>query len=283
MYEQQRTNPFLRWTTMLVLLGLAAWGGYRALDTVRNGAAEGAARSAVVVGRDAPETRLEVVFWGDSLGWESREVIAQRLQDRDDIHFVARTFGGTAPCDWLPDMAARAATVDIAVIQFSGNAFSNCLRDPATGALPVGGGVATAYEQDVTYAAELFTARGAAVVLVGSPPPRDPGVDDPRLLVPVVFRTLSERLSGVEYVDAGKAVLDHGRWTATLPCLPTETGGEGCRGDRVPVRAEDGLHLCPAIAAANAGIVGSCAQWSSGAQRFGRAIADAIEVQAAAR
>ena len=31
---------------------------------------------------------------------------------------------------------------------------------------------------------------------------------------------------GVDYVDAGAAVLDHGRWTPTLPCLP----GEPCTG-----------------------------------------------------
>jgi hypothetical protein len=121
------------------------------------------------------------------------------------------------------------------------------------------------------------------VVPGGSPPPRDPAPDDPRLGVPVLFRALAQRLPGVEYLDAGRVVLDHGTWTSTLPCLSTEGRDEGCAGGRVLVRAADGLHLCPAVAGADAGVVGSCGVWSSGAYRFGRAIAEAIEVQAAAR
>ena len=55
--------------------------------------------------------------------------------------------------------------------------------------------------------------------------------------------------ANVRYVDAGAAVLDDGRWTETLSCLP----GEPCAGGTDPlgrsvnvVRAPDGVHFCPA-------------------------------------
>jgi len=77
-------------------------------------------------------------------------------------------------------------------------------------------------------------------------------------------------LAGAGYIDAGAAVLDHGRWTATLPCLQ----GEPCTGDMVNlVRAPDGMRFCPTAGAAVQGVTGVCAGWSSGAYRFGTAMA----------
>ena len=54
--------------------------------------------------------------------------------------------------------------------------------------------------------------------------------------------------ANLRYVDAGAAVLDEGRWTETLSCLPSEpcVGGTDPLGRAVNVvRAPDGVHFCP--------------------------------------
>jgi len=42
------------------------------------------------------------------------------------------------------------------------------------------------------------------------------------------------------------------------------------------VRAPDGAHFCPIGAAAREGVVDPCAVWSSGAYRYGSAMAGAV-------
>ena len=71
-------------------------------------------------------------------------------------------------------------------------------------------------------------------------------------------------------------MLRDGRWTETLPCLPTEpcTGGRDASGTPVNVvRAPDGAHFCPGAPAAVRGVTAACPVWSSGAWRFGNAMA----------
>jgi hypothetical protein len=95
-------------------------------------------------------------------------------------------------------------------------------------------------------------------------------------MVNAMYEAIAAEYPGVFYVDAGAAVLDYGRWTPSLPCLPTEpcTGGTDLldRGFNL-VRAPDGGHFCPASEDAKRGVVAACPTWSSGAYRYGNAMA----------
>jgi hypothetical protein len=51
----------------------------------------------------------------------------------------------------------------------------------------------------------------------------------------------------------------------------------------VPVRAPDGDHFCPVTQKARAGLTASCAVWSSGSYRYGRAMAAPVLLALAAR
>ena len=79
--------------------------------------------------------------------------------------------------------------------------------------------------------------------------------------------------TGATYVDAGAAVLENGRFTETLPCLPGEGPAQGCRHGEIQVRAADGAHFCPDVIYPPGDPAGACAVWSSGAFRFGAAMA----------
>ena len=76
--------------------------------------------------------------------------------------------------------------------------------------------------------------------------------------------------TGVEYVDAGQAVMADGSFTWTLPCL----SGEPCTGPSGTnvVRAPDGVHFCPNGIATQVGYFHECTVYSSGALRFATAM-----------
>ena len=80
-----------------------------------------------------------VILYGDSLAWEAEASFRGALA-ADDFSVTTETFGGTAMCDWLPQMRLDAAHVrpQAIVVEFSGNAITPCMRAldgaPLTGA-----------------------------------------------------------------------------------------------------------------------------------------------------
>jgi hypothetical protein len=167
-------------------------------------------------------------------------------------------WGGTAPCDWFPHMrwARDALRPAVVVMQFVGADITRCMqgRDPHT-----------AYREDTRTATRIFKDAGVPVVWVSTPLPQHPEAV-------AAFNAIERDAAldlGQTYVDAGAAVLDDGRYTRTLPCLPHETRSMGCIGGRIVVRAPDAAHLCPTQENF------PCPVYSSGALRYGAAQADA--------
>jgi hypothetical protein len=219
----------------------------------------------------------KVVLWGDSLAWEARGEFLAAFAGRAGPHVETRTLGGTAPCDWEHEMDAQAGRIGLAVLEFSGNSWTDCMRNPVTGEFLRDDALLAKYEHDVTAAAAEFTRLGTEVLLIGAPRPGDDSNSSmSRVHVRALYQALAARLPGVAFADAGAAVLDAGTFTPTLPCLPFEDSSIGCHDGRIDVRAPDGLHLCPWPAPAVDPFVGRCPIYSSGAYRFGHAIHDAV-------
>lgn len=195
------------------------------------------------------------------------------------MQVVERTFGGTAICDWLDEMAADVTTLKpgIVIIEFVGNSFTPCMRD-AAGQFLTGAAVVERYSADLETVIATFGADGAQVVLAGAPVSRaeaDHTAPGGGGLNALYQRTARAR-AGVRYADAGAEVLDDGYWTSTLTCLALErcTGGVDAAQVGVNVvRSPDGLHFCPASGDAVRGVTGDCPVWSSGAFRYGSALA----------
>jgi hypothetical protein len=192
---------------------------------------------------------------------------------------VAHTFGGTAICDFLNLMRSDALTLQpgAVVVEFSGNAFTACMMDDAGQPL-TGAAYEERYRGDAEAVVGIFGPMGAHVYFAGAPIPRpDAGRHYNGGKLNGMYEQIASAHPDVaEFVDAGASVLDHGRWTATRPCLPEEpcpgaTDGSGAR--VVPVRAPDGDHFCPVARTPRSGVTGACAVWSGGAYRFGRAMA----------
>ncbi len=219
-------------------------------------------------------SRPVVILYGDSLAWEAGDAFAFALAARPDVVVHQRSFGGTAICDWLPAMRDDLVALrpGVVIVQFSGNNFTTCMHD-ADGAALVGNALVERYRADALTVAATFEGRDVAVVFAGTPLPRSHSDESPSIVdrVNEVYRDVAARSEIADYADAGAALLVDGAWTATLPCLPAEPC-DGADGRNV-VRAPDGLHFCPVGGRADGGVTAVCPVWSSGAFRFGAALA----------
>jgi hypothetical protein len=238
-------------------------------------------RDAAVVSSPAPTPLSNplVILYGDSLAWEAKDAFVQAFAGHPEAQIITRTFGGTAICDWLDQMRDDAANLapGAVVLEFSGNNLTPCMED-VDGRGLTGDAYWARYRADAQAAIDTFAPHNTRVYLAGAPISYDQEAsgDFHGGLVNAMYEQLAGERVGVVYVDAGAAVLDHGRWTATLPCVPGEpcTGGTDRAGRAVNlVRAPDGGHFCPAAEEAKLGIVGACPVWSSGAFRYANAMA----------
>lgn len=212
------------------------------------------------------------MLYGDSLAWEARGAFALAFDERPGVNVHQRTFGGTAICDWLGAMADDVASLrpDVVVVEFSGNNFTACMHDD-TGRPLTGDALVERYATDAAAVVDTFASLGTKVIFAGAPIARDG--DGGRSITARLnerYARLARTSHAVRYVEAGASVLVGGSWIATLPCLRFEPCGAG--GVNV-VRAPDGLHFCPASSTAVRGVTGDCPVWSSGAFRFGAALA----------
>ena len=218
---------------------------------------------------------VQVVLVGDSLAYQAAPYFDQLVQAHGTASVTNFVFGGTAACDWLPDMRRVAPTRPQAVVmEFSGNTFTSCMG----GCPPESSSAVSKYCVDVSVAIHLFLTVGTHVFLDGTPISYAQSISHDRHWNDLnsAFAALAAKYPrGVTYVDAGRAVEGPGgAFTWTLPCLPTEP----CTGPTVAgvrtnvVRAPDGGHLC----LVDNGNAPGCGSYSSGAFRFAVAMATPV-------
>jgi hypothetical protein len=227
-----------------------------------------------------PLSNPVVVLYGDSLAWESRDAFALALADHESLEVETRTFGGTAICDWLGQMTEDASTLapGIVVVEFSGNSFTPCMTD-VNGVSLSGPELEERYEADATTVINTFVPLGTQVVFAGAPAAGSDSAATKVGRLNAMYLQLAQSNAGVHYVDAGAAVLSQDSYTVTLPCLSVEpcVGGYDSNGLAVNVvRAPDGVHFCPVNGQAVQGLTDDCPVWSSGAFRYGTALAQPV-------
>jgi hypothetical protein len=231
-----------------------------------------------------PVGEATVVLYGDSLAWEAEHFFRDALVRAGVASVWTHTYGGTAICDWFEQMRLDASDPrpTIVVVEFSGNALTPCMADASGVSL---GASRDAYEQkymaDANEVLRIFSDSSVHVLFVGAPVARVAAErNDPYAnWLNLMYAQFSLFAPQVTYVDAGAAVLRDGYWTETLPCLPFEpcVGGTDVNGVGVNVvRAPDGGHFCPGAPNAQRGVTARCAIWSSGAFRYGNAMAEGV-------
>ena len=221
-----------------------------------------------------------VVIFGDSLAYQAEPYFNLLVQSGGKVAVSDYTYGGTAVCDWLPEMRAVAGSVrpQVAVLEFAGNTFTSCMGGCVAGSRAA----VSRYCSNLAVAIQVFLAAGTHVFLEGTPIDHQEWVThDPHWSdLNNAIAALAEKHPGrVSYVDAGRAVEGPGQsFVWVLPCLYFEP----CTGPRIAgvgnnvVRSPDGTHFCTGQSGNTAGQVGECRSYSSGAFRFAAAMAGPV-------
>ena len=222
----------------------------------------------------------QVVIFGDSLAYQADPYFNMLVQASSQAKVNDFAAGGTAVCDWLTKMRAVAQSErpQVAVIEFSGNTFTSCMR----GCVPESGAAVSRYCSDMATAVQIFLASDTRVILVGTPinytewSTHDTHWDD----LNKATSALARRYPGhVTFVDAGRAVEGPGQsFVWMLPCLYFEPcTGPTSGGMRTNVvRSPDGVHFCVSQSGNVVGQVRRCSKYSSGAFRFAAAMASPV-------
>jgi hypothetical protein len=287
----------MRRTIVIAAVGMLALMGVAGRTLIQSSPAPAAAPPAPesVAGPEATEARLasaarpaqppagtpvRVALYGDSLASEAQSSFTDLLASAGGFEVRTHTFGGTAICDWFEQMTAEAAEWQphAVVVEFSGNALTRCMAEIAGAADPTAARTAK-YVADAERVLQIFGRAGSFVYFAGAPISRTAAEQGAPAGMNEVYTRITADRSATRYVAAGDAVLDRGHYTDTLPCLLAEpcTGGVSLdgRGFNV-VRAPDGAHFCPGAPDAVLGVTTTCPVWSSGAYRFGLAMADPL-------
>jgi hypothetical protein len=226
--------------------------------------------------------RPVVILYGDSLAWESEAHFVDMITESNDAVAVGRTFGGTAICDFFALMREDAVTLRpmAVVLEFSGNRFTSCMHH-GDGSGMGDGEAFLKYLADVREAVRIFTGVGTHVYLAGAPVSRPVAGSFQRgralnAMYAWVVHSSPRRM--VTYLDAGRAVQNGADYTDALPCLPVEPCPDS---GTTLVRSADGVHLCPGDDSHRDPSTARCLVWSSGAYRYGRAMAAPVRLQLA--
>ncbi|NNE73445.1 MAG: hypothetical protein HKN26_07265 [Acidimicrobiales bacterium] len=223
-----------------------------------------------------PDGVVRVALWGDSLAHEAATYFVDAFVDQPmQVEVGTGALGGVALCDSVEPFIAKTAEVeyDAIVLAYSGNAFTPCMRDDIGD--PLRGTAHTArYQQALERIEATARERGIALFIAGAPMAQTASPEATSLIE--MYRRFADRSDVTTFVDVDDALLEDGRWTATLPCLPIEGPEQGCVDGRIAVHAPDGAHFCPTAEPAVLGVINECDAWSSGAYRYAQALADPV-------
>jgi hypothetical protein len=218
--------------------------------------------------------RPTVTLFADSLGFESAQVVTNQLGP--GVRFDSSSLPGVALCDLIGALErSPEKTPDLALVQFSGNNITECMRGPD--GQPLDGAAAVdKYAADIETVIEMLRARGSQVVLASSPRTSLTGrAEEINTITAWTAIDWQARGEPVTYTDTAATLLNPDRsFAGRMPCLPEETPERGCGPDgTIAVRSDDGTHFCPQLT----GGLTLCPVWSSGAYRFGLSLTAAIE------
>ncbi|HVA06721.1 MAG TPA: hypothetical protein VNG12_08285 [Acidimicrobiales bacterium] len=223
---------------------------------------------------------VRIGLFGDSLSVQAAPYFNLLLQAGGKATVNDFVYGGTAACDWLPQMRRYARTEHprAVIFEFVGNTFSSCMKGCQSGSPAA----VDLYCSAISSAIQVFLGLGTHVFLIGAPIMRSQWIAhdaDWNALNKAFAALAAKHPDRVTYMDAGRAVEGpHQAFVSTLPCLFFEP----CLGPTVAgvrtnvVRSPDGVHFCPGRNGNARGQVSRCDEYSSGAFRFAAAMAGPV-------
>ena len=204
----------------------------------------------------ATVTPKSALIYGDSLTYESRAWVTQEFATKAGWVQHPHQFPGFALCDfqaWLPaDLAAYHPSV--VAVESAGNTTRPCMLDANGNQLdPTSDAFFAKYHADMHAFFKAVTDTGATVLWVDAPPMLNTEWDSRILKLEAVAKEVAASYPGVSVSTVPRnQVSNAGKYTATKPCLRTETVAQGCGLPgpgliwiRTVVGIQTGIHFCP--------------------------------------
>lgn len=218
-----------------------------------------------------------VAFYGDSLMYEARHAVRREFSSGP---MLIRSRPGKAPCDLLSLLRRdlERSRLRLVVLETVGNGATQCMdSNVALGT--------QSFQESFVDGVRGFarsTQRAGVPLLIVDPPPIGGLVAAQDRPLTALGRRLRTELGDEALVRftsrPRESVSLDDAFSRTLPCLPSERDSTACRNGEITIRDPYlGVHFCPVTYANHAELVRGCPKYSSGAERFGRALAEAAQ------
>jgi hypothetical protein len=225
---------------------------------------------------DATTTPKTALIYGDSLTLEAAPIVAARFAPRSAWRVVVKSIPGVALCEYAASLASDLTTYHPTVVTIETHGGTN---SPVTGCFDQ-----TLVRDSPDYYARIradidgdfsaVTATGAKVVFFATPPDKSAISEVEQDTITGIALSEAGHFHGVSVSKAGRSALGGSKWRGTMNCLATELALPDCVGGKIIVRAPDTVHFCPAGYVDYWAFFTGCTVYSSGALRYGRAMAN---------
>ncbi|MFM7270054.1 MAG: hypothetical protein ACKO2C_00265 [Actinomycetes bacterium] len=226
-------------------------------------------------------TAPKVFLYGDSILYEAKPALQRASREENLTGISVRATPGFAPCDWTDRIRhdLEATPRAVAVVETVGNSWTSCMFDRGRRVEPGSPAFYRRYTRDLERIADLAARNDAKLVFLTPFPVASPTFNSVlERIAAIERRTAASRAGRISVSNAlTGAVARSGTYAQRLPCLPSETPAMGCSGGTIPVREPTGLHLCPTGYASVNDVFRGCPVYSSGAERFAKALTRLVE------
>lgn len=222
-------------------------------------------------------TNKNWIIYGDSIGTEIAAFLPNMVERRHGAQTTLRTYGGTNACKWFEEAEDdQFFDVSIVVIVFTGADFVSCMLNDGH-KLP---SITRIYRtvQDSKQLASMFP--HAQIYFLSYPRSIAEQSDLDNGKMPLadirnaLFRAASHENQNWHFVDAAKSLYVKNRAVMAMPCKRFDDAF--CDHGQIPVRGEDGKHMCPGIGEV-VGLTTVCSTHSSGALRVTYRLLEVVE------
>ncbi len=223
-----------------------------------------------------------VGIYGDSIAFQAMPWSDAAVGDRG-LRVRGLRFPGLAACDLVAsvrnDLAAPMAhRPRVVAVSLVGNSVTDCMRTAGGEFAEVNSPeYLDAYELALRRLAEATGAAGVPMIYTWGPTSSPFGTTwDGSVHVALIAAAMVEEYPHLRIVDVGASVMGpDGDYGVVLPCLPDESTADGCTEGEIRIRVSqaDGHFHCRESEVAPSGWPRPCPVYSSGARRYGEALA----------
>lgn len=218
------------------------------------------------------------VLYGDTLMQESGPVVDAGLSGPAGWVVINSAAPAVSACDMVARLRADLVDYrpDVVAIETHGGSLTPCMRIGDRQLTRDDPEFIERHRQALRDFFRLATEAGATVVYVDVPPDGSEAAEAFQRELAGIAREVVDEYPGSVFADGPRAALGGDVWTATLPCLPSEVDLDDCENGRIQIRAPDRVSFCPdGYATIQDALIG-CRAYSSGARRYGDAIAEVL-------